>query len=276
MKDKSTNILLRIAVSVVAIPLILFLIYRGGWWWLVFVELLVFLATIEIKQVYRRRGHDVQWWSYLQLALIPPVLFHFHLWSWFAPWIFVVFFLGAFFNTRHAKPLSEEADYFELMVLVIYIGMGFGSFVTIRHFGLDLEGARWLFFMFGVIWLTDSAALFAGSRWGKLPFSPEVSPNKTWIGFWAGIAGGLAVGVAFVLLDWLPTSPLRLILFSAALAGIGQLGDLFESLIKRRFDVKDMSSIIPGHGGVLDRFDSALFAAPLLYILLRIFVYGFV
>ncbi len=276
MSPGPQNILIRVAVSVVGIPLILFLIYRGGWWWTVFVELLVLLSTIEIKQLYRQRNHDVQWWSFLQLALIPPLLFHFHLWSWVAPWIFVVFFLGAFFNTRHAKPLSDEADYFELIALVIYVGLAYGSLVTLRHFGSHLEGARWLYFLFGVIWVTDTSALFAGSRWGKIPFAPVVSPNKTWVGFWAGFAGGILVGIVFVLLDWLPTSPLRIILFAAALAGIGQLGDLFESLVKRRFGVKDMSSIIPGHGGVLDRFDSILFAAPLLYILLRLFVYGFI
>jgi phosphatidate cytidylyltransferase len=131
-------------------------------------------------------------------------------------------------------------------------------------------------FMFADLWIADTCAMLFGALWGKKKFAPVVSPNKTWVGFWAALAGGALVGLVFIFGGWLPAAAWKIMLLAIAVSWVGQYGDLFESLLKRRAGVKDISAIIPGHGGVLDRFDSALFAAPLLYFLLKAIVYSYI
>lgn len=115
-----------------------------------------------------------------------------------------------------------------------------------------------------IVWLADSGAYFAGRRWGNARLAPQVSPGKTWAGLWGGLAvcALLALGVA----AWreLPLLPLLAVTLVAGVYSV--VGDLTESLAKRFAGVKDSGSLIPGHGGVLDRFDSLLAAAPVLML----------
>jgi len=134
-------------------------------------------------------------------------------------------------------------------------------------FGNEL-GMHWLVTLLVVIWVGDTASLFVGKSMGSTLFSPLISPKKTN----EGAVGGLLAGVvaATLLQHFLFRElPLRHVLLAAFLLGMfGQLGDLAESLLKRAAQVKDSSNIIPGHGGVLDRVDSLLFAIPVLYLYL--------
>ena len=123
-------------------------------------------------------------------------------------------------------------------------------------------GALLTFLTLFCVWATDSFAFFVGKAWGRRKLAPTVSPNKTVEGALGGLAAALIVGAVFgQLLLGIPGAGLIV----GAIAGIfGQLGDLFESALKRNLGVKDLGGIIPGHGGILDRFDSLLFAAPLV------------
>lgn len=129
-------------------------------------------------------------------------------------------------------------------------------------------GLHWTILLFVVVWAGDSMALVVGKSIGRTPFAAQISPKKTN----EGAVGGLLAGVvAAVLLQhfFYADLPLRHVVASAFLVGIfGQMGDLAESLLKRAAEVKDSSNIIPGHGGVLDRIDSLLFAFPVLYLYL--------
>jgi phosphatidate cytidylyltransferase len=119
----------------------------------------------------------------------------------------------------------------------------------------------WLFLLIAIVWLGDTAAFYVGSRIGRNKLAPTVSPNKTWEGAVAGFATGLAATVAWSL--WrLGEVDGRLLLIGAATAVAAQLGDLVESMIKRGAGVKDSGDLLPGHGGMLDRMDAMLFAAP--------------
>jgi phosphatidate cytidylyltransferase len=119
----------------------------------------------------------------------------------------------------------------------------------------------WLFLLMAIVWLGDTAAFYVGSRIGRNKLAPTVSPNKTWEGAVAGFATGLAATVAWSL--WrLGEVDGRLLLIGAATAVAAQLGDLVESMIKRGAGVKDSGDLLPGHGGMLDRMDAMLFAAP--------------
>ena len=120
-----------------------------------------------------------------------------------------------------------------------------------------------ILFLFAVVWATDTGALFAGRAIGGPKLAPTVSPNKTWSGFFGGLVAALAVSLIAAL--WYGAAALLpIILAGAVLSVVSQLGDLLESRVKRYLHVKDSGSIIPGHGGLFDRVDGLLAAAPVL------------
>jgi phosphatidate cytidylyltransferase len=129
-----------------------------------------------------------------------------------------------------------------------------------------LDPAWVLVVVLASVWLADAAAYICGSRWGKARLVPTISPGKTRVGFVGGLAGGL---LPLVLFRWIPALSFGELLGMLVLVSLaGQLGDIVESAIKRDFGVKDAPLLIPGHGGVLDRFDSLLFAFPAAYLYL--------
>lgn len=127
---------------------------------------------------------------------------------------------------------------------------------------LGLETVVWLF---AVVWATDIGAYFAGRGIGGPKLAPRISPQKTWAGLGGGVLAAGLVGAITATVLALPGS-LALILFSAVLAVIAQIGDLVESMVKRHFGAKDSGRLIPGHGGVLDRLDGLMTAAPAVAI----------
>jgi len=129
---------------------------------------------------------------------------------------------------------------------------------------LVLMPPGFILLLFAIIWMGETAAYYAGRAIGRHPLAPEVSPKKTVEGAIAGLIGSVAVGAAGGV--WFLDKPwLNVIGISAVTAVAGQLGDLAESVLKRSAGVKDSSSILPGHGGILDRLDSLFFAAPVFY-----------
>ncbi len=127
-------------------------------------------------------------------------------------------------------------------------------------------GMTWVFLLCGVIFAGDTAALYAGTLWGRHKLSPSISPGKTVEGALAGLAANLAVGAAAKALFLSEPGWIACLLFAVAAGGMGQIGDLFESELKRVSNVKDSGGILPGHGGILDRIDALLFAAPVAYV----------
>jgi len=124
------------------------------------------------------------------------------------------------------------------------------------------QGRLVLLTIAAVTWLGDTAAFFGGRAFGRHRLYPSVSPKKTWEGALCGLAGSVLGALAVRGLFWADADPVRLVVF-AVLGGIlGQTGDLVESVFKRSAGVKDSGSILPGHGGLLDRIDAFLFVAP--------------
>jgi phosphatidate cytidylyltransferase len=143
---------------------------------------------------------------------------------------------------------------------LVYAALPAFALVWLR--GDAAHGAAAVIFLFAVAWTTDSASYGAGRLIGGPKLAPRISPQKTWSGFIVGALTPAFVGIAFALVLESPP-PLLLALVSIALALACQAGDLVESWVKRRFGAKDMSQLIPGHGGLLDRVDGLLFAAVL-------------
>jgi phosphatidate cytidylyltransferase len=148
---------------------------------------------------------------------------------------------------------------------VVYIGLPLGALAATRVVG----GREAVLLLMLTIVVSDSAQYYTGRAFGRRPLAPSISPKKTM----EGAVGGLVFGTAAMLAGGLWVFPgadlLVLGLVSASTAALGIVGDLFESLLKRSAGVKDSSTLIPGHGGVLDRIDSWLFAAPLFYVYVR-------
>ncbi|MEC1260899.1 phosphatidate cytidylyltransferase [Bacillus swezeyi] len=158
----------------------------------------------------------------------------------------------------------DEAAFVTLAA--IYIGFGFYYFIEIRNIGLS-----YVFFAIGVVWSTDSGAYFIGKAFGKRKLWPEISPNKTVEGFWGGILTAVIFSAIYQAATGFPHAYLFVLLITVLLSIVGQIGDLAESAFKRHYQVKDSGRILPGHGGMLDRFDSFLFVMPVLYFLLVLF-----
>ncbi|CAG9619680.1 phosphatidate cytidylyltransferase [Sutcliffiella rhizosphaerae] len=149
-----------------------------------------------------------------------------------------------------------------LLISTIYVGLGFYYFIEIRELAL-----AWVFFALFVIWTTDSGAYFIGKAIGKKKLWPDISPNKTVEGFIGGIVSAIAVALVFHFIVSFEHNLLITIIIAALLSIFGQIGDLVESALKRHYKIKDSGSILPGHGGILDRFDSLLFVLPLLHFI---------
>ncbi|MFC1659447.1 phosphatidate cytidylyltransferase, partial [Pseudomonadota bacterium] len=127
------------------------------------------------------------------------------------------------------------------------------------------NGADIILWMFAIVWGTDTAAYFVGKNIGGPQLAPKISPNKTWSGLFGGIFASMVIG--FIGGLFFEGSIRFFIFFSGFLAIVEQIGDLFESKIKRKFNVKESGTVIPGHGGILDRVDGLLFVVPIVILI---------
>jgi phosphatidate cytidylyltransferase len=148
----------------------------------------------------------------------------------------------------------------------VYLGWPLSVFLLLRGFHVGVStGLWWVLTVFLGVWGFDTGAFFAGHFFGRHKLAPDISPAKTW----EGVAGGLVLSIAAALLftAWPLGVPWYLAILLGILIGIAStLGDLAESLIKRQTHVKDSGQFMPGHGGILDRIDSLLFAVIVVYI----------
>jgi phosphatidate cytidylyltransferase len=148
---------------------------------------------------------------------------------------------------------------------IVYLGLPIGALIAIR----EIRGREALALLMLTIIVSDTAQYYSGRMLGRRLMAPIISPKKTI----AGAVGGFVFGSIFAAVAgdwWLPTVPVGLrVLVGAAIVALGIAGDLFESMLKRSAGVKDSSALIPGHGGVLDRIDALLFAAPVYYVVLK-------
>lgn len=146
----------------------------------------------------------------------------------------------------------------------LYVGFGFHYFMETRLSGLHL-----MFYALFIIWATDTGAYFTGRALGRRKLWPEISPNKTVEGSIGGTVCALIVAGIYQLFTHSFASVPLLFVMTLVLSAVGQMGDLVESAFKRHYGVKDSGNILPGHGGILDRFDSLLFMLPVLHLFLK-------
>ncbi len=154
----------------------------------------------------------------------------------------------------------------------LYAPVGMLSLMMINDKGSTQDGFMLAIMLMAMVWGSDIFAYFGGKTFGKHALAPAISPKKTWEGFFSGYIGSLAGAsiVMFALPYSLPLSFFESIPLVILVATFGPIGDLLESKIKRKANVKDSSNMLPGHGGFFDRFDALILAAPVMLIYLRI------
>ena len=179
------------------------------------------------------------------------------------PFLVLVLLVLSILFMGTSKDLSSAIPRFGITVLgVLYVGFLLSHVSLIR---LMPEGKEWVLFLIATVWAGDTSAFLSGSFFGRHKLYPKISPNKTFEGLAGAIAGSIIVAVAFALL-FIPRLEIGVsIIMGLGLGIFGQLGDFTESMLKRSAHVKDSGSLIPGHGGMLDRLDSFLFTAPFLH-----------
>lgn len=275
----------RIAFAAVAIPVAIGVVWLGGWPLAVLVAVVAVLGTREFYTIAERIGmRPLQTWGLATCALLPLVAE----WAWGSPWLYgtvaamwpgilSVWVVGLLTWTLWRRspterPLESAA--------VTMLGAGYSGalpvfLIHLRHLGTGAAGpwgVTWLvFFPLVITWICDSAAMFGGQRIGGPKLAPTVSPGKTRSGAVSGVVGALVAALLFNRLALQPTgvgmTTGQALLIAAVLSVVGQVGDLAESLFKREAGLKDSSHLIPGHGGVLDRFDSLYFVIPTAAVL---------
>ncbi|MFQ5648828.1 MAG: phosphatidate cytidylyltransferase [bacterium] len=266
----------RTLITVLFGPLILVAAWLGGAFFLAVVAVIVILAMHEFYSMGRQKGtHPATFLGIASGAALSLLLFLDHLTH---IWLLLI---GAFllivtvelFRNRDAPMLNVAVT----LMGLFYIALPFGFLILIRelpgHMGRSASlGGELVILIFLAIWICDSAAYILGARFGKHKLFTRVSPNKTIEGTLFGFV--FALVTAYVShVTFLGALGLGETLVIGAICGsVGQVSDLIESLFKRDAGVKDSSSLIPGHGGVLDRFDSEILVAPVVYLYLRFLV----
>jgi len=281
----ASNLTKRIAFAAIAIPAALGVVYWGGWALVLVVVIASVLGTRELLGFGVRLGVVPLDRTAMLSAAALPVLVYLALTSlpalvsdgWLLAGLWLVLLLTVALARRAPAqhPLAATA----LTAFAVLYPAGLASFLlNLRHLTYPQRswaGAWLVFFPLVTTWVCDTAAMFAGKAIGGPRLWPAISPGKTWSGSIAGVIGAVAT---VPLLNWIVLERVGVALplwqglvFGLVLGLVGQVGDLAESLYKREVGVKDSSNLIPGHGGVLDRFDSLYFVLPVSAALYRLF-----
>ena len=268
----------RILTAIVLITLVAALIFFGKMWMVTIAAALVAgLAAMEFRGFAEAGGCPIPlWWAI-------SAVFLFFLATFYRPvdtisvvaFVTLVLFAVAAFRMSLERVLWQTAVGLLMLVYTAY------PLTLIPQILNEENGTALLLFLFICVWSGDIAALYIGKRFGKRKFAPRLSPNKTWEGAIASIVASCLFGMSLILLgDWLTqqnSSFTKLhtsepwwvfLILAAVLNAAAQFGDLLESALKRGAGVKDSGTMLPGHGGMLDRIDALLVAAPVLWFVI--------
>lgn len=277
----------RVVVAVIGVPLFVPVLYLGGWYLGALVALVAAQATRELFALASAVGVRPVGWLSVAASAGTALLAAYE--PDFAEWgarVLVLLLLVGLVSSgvllRRSGEHSFLASACATVVAPLYIGATLSFALLIRHIPeawgasavLPWEGTMLVLLALGVVWVGDSAAYFVGRGVGRRRIAPRVSPGKTVEGSVAGLvaatATGALLGLALQDLATAPVSPPAGAWIGLVLGAAGQLGDLTESLLKRDAGIKDAGTLLPGHGGMLDRFDAAFFALPTAYALLQL------
>ena len=272
MNQLSTN---RTLINVIGIPAILYLLWQGG---PAFASFIFLVMMIGLDEFYRMnttgRQTPVKLTGYIFTGLMAAYYF-------WLPAITLLqglslltcFIVITLFIEMGRDKLNPTRNMGITILGIMYVPVLLGSLIALRN--LDtVYSTYFTVSMVVAIWICDSVAFIFGMKWGQKKIFPRVSPNKSWVGSLAGLVSTFVVFYGLHVQGILPDlTLLDVAVFSIITGFFGQAGDFAESLLKRDAGVKDSGKLLLGHGGVLDRFDSIIFASPLTYAYLSIIYY---
>ncbi|MFH1784187.1 MAG: phosphatidate cytidylyltransferase [bacterium] len=258
----------RIIVALIGIPLILFLIHIGGITFLLFVLIVMAMGLREFYSLIRKESLESLKVVGILSALYLGISTYMNV-DTVGLGLFVSVLIIILFLTRvYTKNIETSVPDIAVTLLgVFYVGWLLSHLISLRQ--LPHFGREYTFLVFLTTWSIDNGAYVVGMTMGKHKAIPKISPKKSIEGIVGGLTGGI---IAVLIAKWwfLPNLSYTHSIGIGLLLGVmGQLGDLAESLIKREANVKDTGSFLPGHGGILDRFDSIFFTAPVLYYYIK-------
>ncbi len=291
----SRDLTLRLVTAALLIPLVLWLIWVGGLWFLGAVIGIILLGLREFYRLIEDKGaHPLKNFGYLAGAALPVVAYvgdEYH-----ATILMTAVLLAVMVAQLGKAEISEAlASISGTFFGVFYVGWLLTHAVVLRQFSVvaarkwgtlgannvpDQAGAFYMFFVLATVIACDAGAYFAGHAYGRRKLAPHISPGKTVEGAMGGVAAGLVAALLAKALSEIFTPSLSaglpwpmVLPFAVVLSVVGIVGDLVESLLKRDAKVKDTGALLPGTGGVLDRIDSSLLGIPVMYYLVLAYHY---
>ena len=272
MNQLSTN---RTLINVIGIPAILYLLWRGGLGFALFIFLVM---IIGLDEFYRMNTNERQSPVKITGYIFTGFMAAYYFWlpaitllqglSLLACFIIITLFIE-----MGRDKLNPTRNMGITVLGIMYVPVLLGSVIALRN--LDtVYSTYFTISMVIAIWTCDTVAYIFGMKWGKKKIFPRVSPNKSWVGSIAGLLSTFIVFYGLLVQGILPDFTLLDVAgFSIITGFFGQVGDFAESLFKRDVGVKDSGKLLLGHGGVLDRFDSITFASPLTYAYITLIYY---
>ncbi|MBN1246893.1 MAG: phosphatidate cytidylyltransferase [Anaerolineae bacterium] len=264
----------RVISAAILLPVVLLLFAIGGWPYRVLIIVATLLGGVEYAQMLARSGYRLQFPILVLLMVAFGLDIVWESESLHLPWGTLSLLGASLWVLFWARRRDNQRGATEMWALLLaggmYLGIGGGHLIALRS---APSGLWWLLTACGAVWIGDSAAYIAGTRWGRHKMAPTISPGKSWEGYAAQVLGGVVGGL---FLAWLGsmlsggTSAVALghgLLVGGVVSLLCPAGDFLISMMKREAGVKDTGSLIPGHGGMLDRMDSILWAGILGHML---------
>jgi phosphatidate cytidylyltransferase len=254
----------KIWTAIAIVPPVIFLIAVGSSAVLILIVLLAtFLGLREFYTLTLPDSKRIQRWAGIGLGIaLSIVMTQANMKMVFPFFVLVIIVLSVLFMATSENLTSTISKMGIMFFGIFYIGFLLSHVSLIRN---GANGKPWVLFLIVTVWAGDLSAFVGGSLFGRHKLYPKISPKKTYEGLAGAVVGSVLVALSFVLLFIPQLEKGRCVLVAVALGFLGQIGDFTESMLKRSAQVKDSGSLIPGHGGMLDRLDSFLFSAPFLH-----------
>ena len=254
-----SNIVKRILIGVIGIPVILFLIFEGGLYFFVFTLIVQSVCLFEFNKMFeKRKYYPLKIFAILCSLIFLCVSYFEESYIMFCVLSIVILIISIeVFRKDKRNPVNPVIAVFSLFYITV-------PFILLNEL-LLIKDFNVVFYVVVLIWSCDTFAYFGGKYFGKHLLS-SISPKKTWEG---SVIGFIFTNITSLIFHFYFPEVLSLkdaLIVGSAVGIFGQIGDLFESMLKRYNEVKDSSNIIPGHGGVLDRFDSLIFVSPIVFV----------
>ena len=262
----------RIIVGLIILPVVSLAIAVGGWVYTLSVAAILGVAAWEFWRMVKSGGFQPSPVLLIGGVVLMAILrdrFSFT-GSQFGASALILLTMAACTRSYELARNQPASDFAITLAGIFYLGWLGSYLISLRALP---NGLWWAFMTLPATWMADMGAFFIGRQFGKHQLSPRVSPKKTWEGY----LGGIPVAVLFCALlaiplqAYIPVTPLKGALIGLAISVLAPVGDLGESMLKRQFNLKDTSNLLPGHGGFMDRIDSTIWASVIGYYLIVIF-----